>query len=148
VQVRRVLLLFALVLGLSAIVASIAPPPETRDEPAQTTPAPPPDPLGRGGEADVTIAVRMRPREPSVHRVVEGSSLTLHVDVREAGDVVIEGLGLRQPADRLAPARFDLLAQPRGRFAVAFEPLRGERRVVGLLEFVAEAALRPRSRDR
>jgi len=142
-----VLLLFALVLGLSALVASIAPPPETRDEPTPTTaPAPPAAPVARA--EPVAITVPAAPRPPVTRRVAAGSSFTLRVSAPQPGDVVIDGLGLRQSADPLAPARFDLLAEPPGRFAVSFEPLRGDRQVVARLEFVAAATVTPRSRAR
>jgi hypothetical protein len=139
VQIRRVLLLFALVLGLSALVASIAPPPETgEDEPAKTTATRSPPPSVPG--TTVTL--------PGTRRVPVGASFTLVVPVREPGDVVIDTLGLRQTADPLSPARFELLAEPPGRYAVAFVPLGGARRVVGRLVFAERATVTPRRRDR
>ena len=107
-QLRRVLLLFALVLGLSAVVASIVPPPDTREE-RDREPAGPAEPAGRP--------------DP-------GPSGTLAFTV---------------PADPRAPARFDLVARPRGRYAVVFLPLRGRARIVGKLEFVDVATVRPRA---
>ena len=150
VQIRRVLLLFALVLGLSALVASIAPPPEEDEERPErpstaTTPAVrPPTDLS----PPLTLPAHGRGTRPAVRRVEAGSSFSLQVRVREAGDVVIPGLGLRQTADPLAPARFDLLASPPGRHAVAFVPLRGDRRVIGRLAFVEPATVTPRPLDR
>jgi hypothetical protein len=139
VQIRRVLLLFALVLGLSALVAALAPPPETdEDEPAKTTAtrvAPPPVP-GR----TVTL--------PGTRRVPVGARFTLEVPVREPGDVAIDTLGLRQSADPLAPARFELLADRPGPHEVDFVPLRGERRVLGRLEFAEAATVTPPQRGR
>ena len=134
-QIRRVLLLFALVLGLSALVASLAPPPEERrSEPAATVPDEAAVPAPAPGALRLTVA---RPGGPvPVRRAPAGSSVSLEVSVREPGDVVIERLGLRQSADRLAPATFSLLAEPPGRHAVTFHPLDGRARVVGRLEFV------------
>ena len=146
-QLRRVLLLFALVLGLSAVVAALAPPPEQADDepPAApgvetAAPAPAPAPLN-----ELTIDVRpegARNDTPAA-RAPAGSRVALTVRVPEPGDVVIEGLGLRRSADPLAPARFDVLARPSGRFAVSFEPVDGERRIVGRLVFDAAATVRP-----
>jgi hypothetical protein len=131
VQIRRVLLLFALVLGLSALVAALAPPPdEEESQPAEPTTveadAPPPF-LERALE----LRVRAADARLVTRRVEPGSSFSLTVSVPGPGDVILEGLGLRQTADPLSPAHFELLASPRGNHAVTFVPLDGERRVVG-----------------
>jgi hypothetical protein len=150
VQMRRVLLLFALVLGLSALVATIAPAPEEDEEAPEresTVAAPavtPPTDLS----APVRLPARARGAPSPTRRVEAGSSFSLEVSVREPGDVVIDDLGLRQTADPLTPARFDLLASPPGRHAVAFVPVRGGRRVIGRLAFVEPATVTPRQRDR
>ena len=150
VQIRRVLLLFALVLGLSALVASIAPPPETEDEEAQDTSAL--EQAAPGGPAvgptSVSLSVPNAGGRAPTRRVSVGSSFTLEVSVPEPGDVVLEGLGLRQSADPLAPARFDLVARPPGRYEVAFLPVGGERRVAGSVAFAEPATVTRRRRDR
>jgi hypothetical protein len=148
VQIRRVLLLFALVLGLSAVVASIAPPPDDTDEQqsgASTMPraaAPPP--------SDLSPPVRFTVRRgvKPVRRVRAGSSFSLSIRVPEPGDVVLEALGLRQTAVPLSPAHFDLLASPPGRHSIDFVPVTGGRRVAGWLEFVEPATVtrRPHAR--
>ena len=149
-QIRRVLLLFALVLGLSAVVASIAPPPEDTEQgtektvPARAAPA--------SGPSVRTPPVRLPARaeaSPRVTRQVRaGSSFVLIVPVREPGDVAVDDLGLRQSADPHFPAHFELLASPRGRHYVGFVPVLGERRVIGQLDFVEPATVTPRPRDR
>jgi hypothetical protein len=150
VQIRRVLLLFALVLGLSALVASIAPPPETRDEAAEdttvaTSPAPPAMVMN---PARVEFSARAAGGPPETRRVRVGSSFVMEVSVPKPGDVVVYGLGLRQSADELTPARFAVLAEPRGRYPVNFVPVDGEPRVVGRLAFVEPATVTPRRPDR
>jgi hypothetical protein len=150
VQIRRVLLLFALVLGLSALVASIAPPPETQDEQSEDTPAveqaAPGGPVVRA--APVSLSVPTAGARPATRRVRVGSSFTLEVSVPEPGEVVLDGLGLRRTADQLSPARFELLAEPPGRYAVAFLPVRGTRRIAGRLSFEDPVTVTPRRRDR
>jgi hypothetical protein len=150
VQIRRVLLLFALVLGLSALVASIAPPPETDDEATDDAtvaePAPPLRPAQ--GPASVTLSARGAKAPPVTRRVRVGSSFSLEISVPGPGDVVLEGLGLRQTADPLTSARFELLAEPAGRYAVGFVPVDGERRTVGRLVFAEPVTVTPRRRDR
>ena len=139
-QIRRVLLLFALVLGLSAVVASLAPPPEEsgdRDQGADTNVATSPQPTGPAMRRMPIRLVARGPKAPPVtRRVREGSSFALEVPVREAGDVVLNGLGLRQSADQHTPAQFYVLASPPGHYAVAFVPVLGDRRVIGHLAFV------------
>ena len=147
VQIRRVLLLFGLVLGLSALVASIAPAPEEADEPPEPAPtvgAPAVRPADRA--APVTLSASGR--DAPTRRVTVGSSFSLEVPVRKPGDVVIDDLGLRASADPRAPARFDLLARPAGRYAVGFAPVRGEPRTIGWLAFVEPATVKPRPRGR
>jgi hypothetical protein len=149
VQLRRVLLLFALVLGLSAVVASIVPPPETREE-RDREPAGPAEPTRRpaaGPSGTLAFAVPADAREdrPRTRRAAAGSRLSVQVSVPEPGEVTLEGLGLRASADPRAPARFDLVARPNGRYAVVFVPLRGGARVVGRLEFADAATVRPRA---
>ena len=143
-QIRRVLLLFALVLGLSALVASIAPPPEEDEEAGSEPESTVSTPLVQPPSAPV----RLSQRTHAIRRVESGSSFSLRVSVQKPGDVVIDGLGLRQTAEPLSPARFDLLASPPGRHAVAFVPVRGRRRVIGRLAFVEPATVTPRRRGR
>jgi len=150
VQIRRVLLLFALVLGLSALVASIAPPPEGEGEKPvpESTFAPPAQTAVPLLKPAITLRVRRPGAKPPTRRVRAGSSFSRTVPVREPGDVVLEGLGLRQTAEPRTPAHFELLASPRGRQAVVFVPVRGRRRVVGLLAFVEPVTVTPRRRGR
>ena len=81
-------------------------------------------------------------------RVSVGSGFTLQVSVPEPGDVILEGLGLRQSADALTPARFDLVAERRGRYPVVFQPVEGDRRVVARLAFEEQQTVTPQQRDR
>ena len=138
VQLRRVLLLFALVLGLSALVASLAPSPDTDEEPPAETVAAPPS--ARAEPVDVSLA--------GTQRVPLGARLSLEVPVRRPGDVVLHSLGLRQSADPLAPARFELLAEPPGSHPVTLVPLEGQERVLGRLVFADRATVTRRLRGR
>ena len=149
-QIRRVLLLFALVLGLSALVASLAPPPEDTDDEARDEPAPAVKqaPTEPATPRRVAMAVRPPGARPATRRIRAGSSFSLEVSVPGPGDVVIDDLGLRQSADPLTPARFGLLARPPGSHAVGFIPIDGERRVVGRLAFGEPATVTQPRRDR
>jgi hypothetical protein len=126
VHIRRALLLFAIVLGLAALVASLSRPVEDRRDdttpsgssgPATATPSPAPS---------VPSAITFDAAKDQTKTVSEGSAATIQVSVPEPGTVAIPGLGLSAPAEPLTPARFDILATDAGRFEVVFAPAAGE----------------------
>jgi hypothetical protein len=128
VHIRRALLLFAIVLGLAALVASLSGPiDERRDETTAGEPS-------RPGPA--TAAPSPAPSEPSAvlfdaakdetKRLTEGIAATVEVSVDEPGNVRIPDLGLSSPANPLTPARFDILASEPGRYELIFAPAGGD----------------------
>jgi hypothetical protein len=123
VHLRRALILFALVLGLTALAASIAPAPRVREDTAVTPPAPPPPPATAPAEVR-TLAFNAPPprRGPSTRKVLPGDHVVVQVASARAGDVRIPRLGRTGTVTPSAPARFDLLAPPPGRYDVIFEP--------------------------
>ena len=125
-HLRRALLLFAIVLGMAALAASLSRPVDrqeaTRDEPRDTGPAtasPAPTP-----SAPSPLSLDASERD-SV-KLGAGEAATLEVSVDEAGAVEIPGLGLSASADALTPARFDLLANQPGRYELLFTPAAGD----------------------
>ncbi|HEX6653724.1 MAG TPA: hypothetical protein VF072_13340 [Thermoleophilaceae bacterium] len=137
VHLRRALLLFAIVLGMAALVASLSRPvAERRDRTAQettqeTTPesgppvaTPKPGPAEPTGGAPRTVTFEASGKES--RRVEAGTAVTVEVAVSEAGTVDIPDLGLTSPADPVTPARFDVLATRPGRYPVLFTPAAGE----------------------
>jgi hypothetical protein len=141
VQLRRILLLFALVLGLSALAASLAPPPddtpERAEEPFMDAAPSPEHPPRR-----LRLSVPTGNDTPPTRRAAPGTRVALEVAVSRAGEVAIDDLGLRQSADPRTPARFEFLATGARPVAVVFHPVRGRARLAGRLEF------RPRERSR
>jgi hypothetical protein len=122
VHLRRALLLFALVLGLAALVASLSQPPrESRQQPPrQARGAPTATPLAPGPTpAAVEFALSERPR---TRRLGVGRPAVVTVEVPKAGQVEILGLGLSATAEPLTPARFDVLSSRPGRYEVRFTP--------------------------
>jgi hypothetical protein len=128
VHIRRALLLFAIVLGLAALVASLSRPiEEGRDRttaseppkpaPATATPSPAPS---------VPSAVTFDAAKDQTRRLPEGSAATIEVVVDEPGSVRIPGLGLTSPANPLTPARFDVLATDPGRYELVYTPASSE----------------------
>ena len=142
------LLLFALVLGLSALVAAAVSPPEEDEEPAREAPTGQSQPGATARLVRFEVPERPARADAPTRRVPPGSRLSVEVAVPRPGEVTISALGLRQSGDPLAPARFDLLAPEAGRYAVVFEPVRGPDRVVGRIAFAEPATVRRRERGR
>jgi hypothetical protein len=119
VHLRRALLLFAIVLGTAALVASLSRPVGERNEPE--TPAEP-------GPPTVTPKPSSRPERPvtfdaskeDTRRVRAGRAATLEVAVPEPGSVEIPDMGLSAPAAPLTPARFEVLPAEPGNYEIVF----------------------------
>jgi hypothetical protein len=127
VHLRRALLLFAIVLGLAAIVASVSrtdrgsqsgpPRPRAGEEPRRSPP--------RAAEA---VLVRFATGERrAVRRLAVGRPAVVSVTAGQAGLVSIPGLGLSRSAEPGTPARFDVFQTEPGRFGVVFSPAGSER---------------------
>ena len=140
-ELRRALLLFALVLGVAAIATSFSRPADRAEE---TTPARPPaqrtTPTARPREESqqprlIAFSASGLPR---TLRLDAGTPAAVSIEVAQPGRVDVVGLGLTAPAAPLTPARFDVLEKRPGRYEVRFFPaaVSGEGRTVGVLEIV------------
>jgi glycine cleavage system aminomethyltransferase T len=134
-QLRRALILFAVVLGLAALAASVSQPrggEERPEPPPSSTRAPEAGPRPEGPE---TSRLRFSQRgKPATRELLAGRSAVVTVEVSGPGQVELEGLGLTATAEPLTPARFDVLAGEPGRHEVRFTPAgRNESEVVGVL---------------
>ena len=128
-HIRRALLLFAIVLGMAALVASLSRPAEERSRtepreepgPGPTTvtaePAPadnPPRPVSFDAESDE-------------RRLIAASrAATLEISVDEPGSVEIPGLGLTASTDEHTPARFEIFPTHPARYEILFTPADGD----------------------
>jgi hypothetical protein len=138
VHLRRALLLFAIVLALAAVAASVsrqgddsrdseqtASPPPTQGEPTVSP--------GTSGRPPVTL--RFNAEREQVRRLEEGRAATLLVSVDEPGQVEIPLLGLAAAAEPVTPARFDIFASEAGRYPIGFTAATGdESRPAGILD--------------
>lgn len=133
-HLRRALLLFAIVLGLAAIAASIsrepddsgesARPPAVRpetEEPPQETVSP-----GSATPASGTLELTFEADEDRSRRLDAGEPATVLVEVDEPGLVEIPDLGLSAHGDPLTPARFEVLVSDAGRYDLSFTPVDGD----------------------
>ena len=137
-HIRRALLLFAIVLGMAALVASFSRPPENRTatepskEPGQATAAPAPvDNPPRPISFDATSRDR--------RRLEQGRAATVEIEVDEPGSVEVPDLGLTASADEHTPARFEVFPTRAGSYEILFRPAAGDRsRRAGTLVVTAE----------
>jgi hypothetical protein len=132
VHLRRALLLFAIVLGLAAIAASVSRERDGSGERAEQPAAPPstgPEEtptVGPGPASDTGVELTFGAERPQRRRLEAGQPATVHVQVDEPGLVEIPELGLNGPADPLTPARFELLVPDPGRYEIDFTPAAGD----------------------
>jgi hypothetical protein len=133
-HLRRALLLFALVLGLTALAAAVSPTRETADS-ADDPPRGAPAARGAEGLVPRTITFRAREGVEATDREVRlGDHVVVSVTSPAGGVATIPRLGRTASASPASPARFDLLANARGRYDVLFaESSSDEPRRVGTL---------------
>jgi hypothetical protein len=127
VHIRRALLLFAIVLGMAALVASLSRPAEERR--SQTVTSEQPE-SGRptathGPQAEAQSVVSFDATENQTKKVAVGSAVTVEVSVGEPGDVQIPDLGLTDAAEPFTPASFEILAGEPGSHELLFAPADG-----------------------
>jgi hypothetical protein len=133
-HLRRALLLFAVVLGVAALLASLTGGARRSDEPSEpaTTSLLPelnPAPATRGPERLRFSEGGKRERR----KLDPGRAAVVTVEVEQPGQVELVGLGLTAPAEPLTPARFDVLTRRAGRYEVRFMPVSGESALIGVL---------------
>jgi hypothetical protein len=133
VHLRRALLLFAIVLGLAAIAASVSrtseesgegeTPPAVQSDPGDVPePSVSPGAMPAGGVQELVFhAARDQTR-----RLDAGEPATVLVEVDEPGLVEIVDLGLSSPAEPLTPARFPVLRSNPEHIAITFTPADGD----------------------
>lgn len=128
-ELRRALLLFAIVLGVAAIASSIARPPDGDDDQAATD---------RGGgagtrtgpaaaepvpESPQPTTIEFEPAaKPQTRELEVGQPATVRVEVETPGEVSIPSLGLTEPAEPLTPAVFDVRVTDPGSHEITVQP--------------------------
>jgi hypothetical protein len=140
---RRLIILVAVLMGLTALAASVAPPPQPnrrpdgRDAPQPRAATPLPTPAGR-----VAVVTRhvdgSRRLAPVRITLAQGDTLELAVDVGAPDTVALDDLDLQAAAPG-SPARFEWLADAPGEFPLRL--LEAER-VLGVIRVSAASAAR------
>jgi len=139
---RRLLVLFAVLLGLTALVTSLAPRPTgSRSGVLQPSPSPSATP---SPEPSVTASTRIektisadpgQPRARIKARVGDILALTVRGDVLDG--VQIAELGKLEPVEPGSPARFEVLLDRRGELRVS---LVDAERLIGTVEVAGPRA--------
>jgi hypothetical protein len=127
---RRLLVLIAVLMGLTALAASVAP---RQPVPGPQRTAVPPASAGRPVAAPVERTIDADAPRPARVAVRTGQTLRLQVESAAVDSVSIEGLGKIEPVEAESPARFELLAEIPGSYPV--ELLQAGRRI-GTIEIV------------
>jgi hypothetical protein len=122
VHLRRALLLFAIVLGLAAVAASVSRPRDDSESPGQDTVTETEQPPTASPGAPAAVELTLFAADPRPQRIRAGQAATLFVEVEEPGQVVIPDLGMAAAGEPLTPARFDVLTRQAGRHPIEFEP--------------------------
>jgi hypothetical protein len=124
VHLRRALLLFAIVLGLAAVAASVSRPRDVSESPGtvQDTVTEADQPPTASPGAPAALELTLFAADPEPQRIRAGQAATLFVEVEEPGQVAIPDLGMAAVAEPLTPARFDVLTRQTGRHPIEFQP--------------------------
>jgi hypothetical protein len=143
VHIRRALLLFAIVLGMAALVASLSRPADERN-----AAKPSEEPSGEPSQepSAVPTPVDNPPRPISLdassrerRRLEQDRAATVEIAVDEPGSVEVPDLGLTTNADEHTPARFEVFPTRAGSYAILFRPADGDRsRPAGTLVVTGE----------
>jgi hypothetical protein len=140
---RRLLVLVAVLMGLTALAASLAPPPPAQRGRSPSAPSATPTPhpaatpapaAGTAPEPGATVRARISASRSAVPRDVRAAEGDL-VDLVVSGDVVdtveIPGQAVLEPIDPDSPALVQLYADTPGRFPILL--LDANRRIGTLL---------------
>jgi hypothetical protein len=117
---RRLVILVAVLMGLTAFAASVAPTPENPRRGARGTPTPSPSPAPAtsvGDPAAVSVTMESAQQPQQVEATV-GDDVALEVEADAVDSVVIDGLDAVQAVAPDSPARFDLFADRIGTYPI------------------------------
>jgi hypothetical protein len=130
---RRLVIVVAIVMGLMALAATVAPPPQRTGPGAAGTPSPAPagiaEPSGASpGDVTARLQIGSPVRAPVRARVGQNVTLDVSGDVVDA--VVIPALGVLEPIDPASPAQIQLYAATAGVYPIR---LLGSGQPIGVL---------------
>jgi len=120
---RRLLVIMAVLLGLTALAASLAPRPPVADPgagaPRSASPTPAPSADAGGGSRRVVMTVKAdEGTRPATVRSRPGDVVELTVEGDVLDSVELEGLNEIEPLEPGSPARFEILTDNEGRYPI------------------------------
>jgi hypothetical protein len=127
---RRLLILLAVLMGLTALASGVAPRQQVPRSAVQASPTA----TGEAPAAPVEASVDAAAAKPAHVVVDEGRLLVLEVRSDQPDTVSLDGLDRIEIVDPASPARFELLAEPPGSYAIE---LVDEGREIGRIEIRA-----------
>jgi len=137
---RRLLVLMAVLLGLTALAAALAPRPTVTPQRGPLTASPTPQPSASSPAPDAsrvvtrTVDASVDAGRRNVVRARAGDTIRLAVSGDILDAVELEGLDEIEPVEPGSPARFEFLADAPGRYPITL--LDADRRV-GMLDIRA-----------
>ncbi len=118
---RRLLIVMLILVGISTILPALVPPPATREDTSSTTTTSDPPATAEDGRL-VRRTIKADVSRPTAVKLELGDQLSLKVTSRRFAEISIPKLGLLAEAVPGSPARFDILADEEGEFAVERRP--------------------------
>jgi hypothetical protein len=116
---RRLVILVIVLMGLTALATSVAPPPETRRRGASETPSPsPPQATITAAEPSAISLTLQATEKPQQVQATVGDDVALDVKVDAVDSVVIDGLDAVDAVAPDSPAHFDLFADRAGTYPI------------------------------
>jgi hypothetical protein len=116
---RRLVILVVVLMGLTALAASVAPPPENPRRGARETPTPSPAPATTMAADPDTISLSLEAgQDPQQLRATVGEDVALEVSADVVDTVVIEGLDAVEAVAPDSAAHFDLFADRAGTYPI------------------------------
>jgi hypothetical protein len=122
---RRLILVLAVLLGISIVAAAIAPERQSsllgEDTTEESTTQPEPEmtaPEAKPSGELVETRIEADPEKPETIRVAPGDQLELQVGSGRPREIEIAEFGVLEPAEPDSPARFSLLLREAGELAI------------------------------
>ena len=114
---RRLIAVMLVLLFLSSLAAALAPVERSSDETSTSTTEAITEPVAAGGDL---VRATLDGRKEKIQRIRAsvGDQLQLRVLSGRPATIELVGLGPTDDVDPIAPARFDVLLEERGRFPV------------------------------
>lgn len=114
---RRLIAVMLVLLFLSSLAAALAPVERSSDETSTSTTDAITQPVREQGDV-VKATLNADPKNPQRIEASVGDQLQLRVSSSRVATIELVGLGPTEDVDPIAPARFDVLLEERGRYPV------------------------------